>query len=807
MIGGVEMVFELKKGSFVVDELKNVSIRIGDVVEEEEEWALMGPTPMPSIADLRDWDFFLLKRYKPFYAPYCDMCCLCTMGKCDLTENKRGACGIDLAAQTGRIVSIAVTIGTACHTGHARHMLHDIEHVTGKKLDEIPVDLGPEIEEVAPLTQLITGIKPKTLADLEKALRYVEEQIVQVVDSIHTGQEGSYLDFESKALHLGMMDALGKEIADIAQICAFGFPKGESNQPLIELGTGVLDHSKAIVLVIGHHAPPALNIADYIEDNKLEDEVELAGICCTAHDMSRYYQKAKIAGSLGRQLKVVRAGLADVIVIDEQCIRADIMYHAGKLGIPVICTNEKAMHGLKDMTKEDPKDIVKYLLDGAPGVVVLDPLKIGEVAVTVARERRKQRGDKIEPRLSEEEFMEYAKACTQCGNCTYACPQGIRVGEAMEAAENGDRSKLEKEWDICIACGRCEQVCPKDIPIIDMYNYAAWNILVTQKGKVRRGRGPVRDSEIRNVGAPIVLGTIPGVVAIVGCSNYPNGTKDAYTIMDELASRNYIVVTTGCMAMDAGLYKDEEGLTVYEKYRDDFDGGCIANLGSCVSNAHIHGAAIKVARIFAMRNIRANFEEIADYILHRLGACGVAWGAYSQKAASIATGVNRLGVPVVVGPHGSKYRRAFLGQPYRDEDWQVYDIRRKEIVRIEPAPQDLLVAAETVEEAIPLIAKLCFRPNDTDRGRSIKLTHYIDLYQKYLGKMPDDWHFFVRTESDLPLAKREELLKILEDQHGWKIDWKKKKILEGPFRGYDAAFNPTGVKRIFEQGPLPLGGE
>ncbi|AGK61993.1 acetyl-CoA decarbonylase/synthase alpha subunit [Archaeoglobus sulfaticallidus PM70-1] len=800
------MAFELKEGIFVLDELKNVSIKIGKVVEEEEEkeWAPMGPTPMPGIATLRDWDFLLLKRYKPFYAPYCDMCCLCTMGKCDLTGNKRGACGIDLAAQTGRIVTIACAMGTACHTGHARHMLHDIEHMLGKKLDEIPVDLGPEIAEVAPLTELITGIKPKTLADLERALRYAEEQIVQVMDSVHTGQEGSYLDYESKALHLGMIDALGKEIADIAQICAFGFPKGESNQPYIEVGMGVLDRSKAVVLVIGHHAPPAIDIADYIDENNLGDEVDLGGICCTAHDVTRYYQKAKIVGSLGRQLKAIRAGIADVIVIDEQCIRADILYHTKKLGIPVICTNEKAMHALPDMTKADPKDIIKYLLDGNPGVVILDPLKVGEVAVEVARARRKMRGDGISPVLSDEEFANYVKSCTQCGNCTIACPQGIRIGDAMEAAENGDKSKLEHEWDICIACGRCEQVCPKNIPIIDVLNYAAWDRLINEKGKVRRSRGPVRDSEIRNVGAPIVLGTIPGIIAIVGCSNYPNGTKDAYTIMDEFASRNYIVVTTGCMAMDAGLYKDEDGLTVYEKYNDDFDGGCVANLGSCVANAHIHGAAIKVARIFAKRNIRANFEEIADYILNRLGACGVAWGAYSQKAASIATGVNRLGIPVVVGPHGSKYRRAFLGRPYNDEDWMVYDVRTGKQVRIEPAPQDLLVAAETVEEAIPLIAKLCFRPNDTDRGRSIKLTHYIDLSMKYLGRMPDDWHLYVRTESDLPLAKREELLKILEEEHGWKIDWDKKKIVEGPVRPYYAGFNPTIVERLFKEGFMTL---
>ena len=46
---------------------------------------------------------------------------------------------------------------------------------------------------------------------------------------------------------------------------------------------------------------------------------------------------------------------------------------------------------------------------------------------------------------------------------------------------------------------------------------------------------------------------------------------------------------------------------------------------------------------------------------------------------------------------------------------------------------------------------------------------------------------------------KEELLKILEDEHGWKIDWKRKKIVEGPLRSYDAGFNPTVVEHVYEK--------
>jgi len=202
-----------------------------------------------------------------------------------------------------------------------------------------------------------------------------------------------------------------------------------------------------------------------------------------------------------------------------------------------------------------------------------------------------------------------------------------------------------------------------------------------------------------------------------------------------------------------------------------FDAGGILNVGSCVSNPHIAGAAIKIASIFAKRDLRANYEEIADYVLNRVGAVGVAWGAMSQKAASIASGFWRLGVPVIVGPHGTKYRRMLLGQKDCEEDWYVYDARTGERVYVGPVPEHLFVATETKEEAMVIIAKLCMRPNDTTKGRAIKLTHYIDLHKRLYGVMLEDIHLFVRTIADIPVTMKDEIIKILE-----KKKWKEQTI-------------------------------
>jgi acetyl-CoA decarbonylase/synthase complex subunit alpha len=59
------------------------------------------------------------------------------------------------------------------------------------------------------------------------------------------------------------------------------------------------------------------------------------------------------------------------------------------------------------------------------------------------------------------------------------------------------------------------------------------------------------------------------------------------------------------------------------------------------------------------------------------------------------------------------------------------------------------------------------RPNDTSKGRAIKLTHYIDLHKRLYGVMPDDIHLFVRTFTDVPVTMKDEIMKILEEKK-WK---------------------------------------
>lgn len=741
---------------------QNLDIRVGKIVDED--WAEpMGPTPMPGITDLREWDHKLLTRYQPSYMPFCQTCCLCTFGKCDLTGDKRGACGLDMRGQSARIVLAAANIGCAAHLAHSRHL---VDHLIKEFGARHALKQGEGVEIEAPVSRLVTGIRPRTLEDAAGIIEYCESQLTHTLSAVATGQEGSWMDFESKVFHVGMIDQVGMEIADLAQISTLGFPQADPNAPLVEAGIAAMDTSKAVILCIGHNVVPAAAITDYAVERKVADKVDVCGICCTAWDLTRHNPKAKVVGPISWQLRFVRSGYADVIVVDEQCIRTDILRHAQKVGSPVIATCDKSCMGLPDRTQDSTDAIVEDLVSGRiPGAFISDHKKVGEVVVRVALAVKPKRANK-NSLPSKKKIQEMAAACRQCSECVRACPNDQPVMDAVIAAQEGNLEPLGEIYDECIGCARCESACPNDFELHSWMITAGKDRWTKESFKVRTGRGAIQDTEIRAVGQPIVFGEIPGVIAHVGCANFPDGGRAIHDMCEEFAKRRFIIVLSGCAAMTVGSIKDEEGKSIYERRPGTFDAGGVVNVGSCVANSHIAGAAIKIANIFAKRNLRGNYEEIADYILNRVGAVGISWGAMSQKAASIAAGFWRLGVPVIVGPHGTKYRRMLLGRADKPDDWMVYDARTGDRVQVGPAPEHLFYAVETKEECMVLTAKLCIRPNDTSKGRAIKLSHYIDLHKTHYGFFPDDVHLFIRRPADIPITLKDEILVHLKE-HKW----------------------------------------
>ncbi len=596
----------------------------------------------------------------------------------------------------------------------------------------------------------------------------MERGIIHGVSATHMGQEGSNLDFESKSLHIGMLDHVAMEVADIAQTIGFKFPTSVAETPLAALGWGSVDKSKPVVTCVGHNAAVATVMIDHLMKAGIYDQVEVTGICCTAIDNTRYSDKTKIIGPLSKQLFFLKTGIADLIITDEQCVRCDIPEVAKEMGSALIATSDKISYGLDDVTHKEVDEIIRMITEEGKQV---------SSAMWIRQEKWRQKSFPSWPKIERRRLSQrrrrknWPRSAKNARSVIGLVQIFSMISDAIADVKEGKFEKMTDLFARCIGCGKCEQECAKGVPIVTIMQAAAsWDTY-----NIRVGRGAIHDVEIRKVGAPIVLGTIPGIIAIVGCSNYPEEIEEIAEIAEEFAKRKYIVVLSGCAAMAAGMKKDAEGKTIYEKYKPDFDAGGILNVGSCVANAHITGAAMKVANIFAKLPLRANYEVIADYILNRVGAVGLAWGAYSQKAFAIGTGCNRLGIPVVLGPHSAKYRRLYLSRKEED-DWTVMDGRKKELFNTEePSPEHLSIAVESKERAMITLAKLCIRKNDTAQGRQIKLNHYISLYKKHMGSLPDDLQNFVRNDRDVPIVYKKEVVEYLKG-----VGWKPKPVLTLP---------------------------
>jgi CO dehydrogenase/acetyl-CoA synthase alpha subunit len=260
--------------------------------------------------------------------------------------------------------------------------------------------------------------------------------------------------------------------------------------------------------------------------------------------------------------------------------------------------------------------------------------------------------------------------------------------------------------------------------------------------------GAFPEDVIRNVGVPVVMGTIPGVVAVVGCSEFD--VKELGFVVENLAKRNYLILTTGCTALQlskVGVYNHEN----------------VILMGSPTAIAHIAGLALKVGAIFARLPLRGNGLAVLDYLLNRVGAVGLAWSKPDESLVSIAWGVLRSGIPIVVGRNLAVAGRLFLGDRNK---LYVIDNKTKEKV-FAPTPEHLLCLANDEGEALILISKLTMRPNDGNKCRNIKVGHYIELHKRFKGTLPDDLKDFIRCEEEIPPMRKTEILEFLKAR-GWK---------------------------------------
>jgi len=640
---------------------ENIDLVIGSVVIEEE-WEPTGPASRPSLPMLRAWDLFLLKRYEPMY----------------VVENK---------LQHAKTLLTLTVSGALAYLALAKRRLRAAYRRLG---EDAPIELGVAVE--APLTRLLIGIRPKVLTELEEPLRYAEEQIVEISAAIHSNQEASIEDLESKMFHIGTATLLLTEVAEIANLMLV--PKGIKVPEKLEFGKALIDFTKPVVLILGD-VPEVVDVVEYCERSGYIDKIEIVTGGCYALDTVRVGKYlVKVVGTLDDVRDVVGRGLVDVLIVGEQGAIPDIVEKAKEKGTVVITTTERAYLGLPDLTGVDTEKIVEAVKSGTVrGFAVLDAQKLAEVVPRVA----------------------------------------LVVYEARK------------------------EVKPKALEEVK-------EVFSREKYVMKPPLGPVPEPVIRDLGVPVVMGTIPGIIAVVGCSNYgPSSLEELGEILEELCKRNFLILTTGCTAIALSKYRTKEaGHGLYEDFPDQ-----TLVMGSPTAIAHIAGLALKVPQIFARMPLRSNAPALVDYLLNRVGAVGLAWSAPLERDAAIAWGVLRCGVPVVAGPALAPVGRLFLGDPTKPEKYVIYDKRTKKKVFVGPVPEHLLCLAKNKDEALILITKLVMRANDGHSARAIKACHYVDMYRKVHGTLPPDLPNYIRAEADIAITVKDEVMKFLQEK-GWK---------------------------------------
>ncbi len=735
--------------------------------------------PFAHANDIAEWDRILLDRYPPLYTNIQTKCSDCFQGPCDLSKGK-GVCGIDCDTYQAKLSLLTACKGLASFASDCRDLL---DHCIKKNGIDTKIKWGKALTYGFMNVHVLAGLNLDTLADANKVLSYIEAQLAEMLTSASQGHDCNVIDIESKTFHAGSLLLAAMDIAEVLKFSFFGFLwSGDQElldikdypEPYTQAGLGSVDTSKPVVVFIGNDFLPAYEAVQYIKKENLMDKIEVCGVGAAGHDLIRFYEPAKVLVTPVKLTKLLRLGMADVLVVSDSCVKVDILEEAAKTNTRVIATSFKQSFGLVERSFDPADDIVKDLVDGLDSVLVFDKVKAAEIAIKAVQQVKPKRKDSY--LLSLDQVKEQAAKCDGCDACFRACPNRIISSKVILPAKDGDTSLLAELCDSSLFCGKCEAACPQNIPIMDMILASSSEKIAEDNIRMRAGRGFISQLEIRDIA--ITAFSMPGMVNITGCGNYPGSDKDVAWLANEFVSTNFAVTVTGCAAVDAARHFDEKTKKfLFERFPALYNPRCIANIGGCSS----HGMAAaspnyKLGYVAYKCPYRGTFEMLADMMI-KGAAVLILWGPATDLMYTLATAHARAGIKVLVGPHGSNFKRYLMGNKYDRSKWWAlhgYEGYKKEI---EPLPEHLIFPIETKEEAFALTCKMCFGFQDLDTARINKFDLWLNSYRKWFGKtLPDDWHLFVKKDVDMPATKKAKLLRLLAEEHGFEVDKKRGRI-------------------------------
>jgi len=337
---------------------EKLEIFIGGGIEliSEEEAEKTKKFINPNATALRNLDADLFGKFKPKYYGFIQQCQLCAFGPCDLSRNRKGACGMRLNLQMSREALIISISGASSYLARAS----ELYKYAVKKYTYFEI-LNLKKEETA-IINLLCGYDPIMVGDLKKALRYGNEQIVHLISSTHMGQEASDFDYNSKALHAGMISLLALEIYEILR--KFLYEKEKKIYAKNEI--------KGNIVVIGEFVKTfsLLNLPVNIIRLGSDDVNYINSIVNYSYEILKY---------------------ADVIVIGEGNVKCDIIEMAKNVGIPVFATSSRNLAGLADISNLSVDEIFNKIKNKEIcGGFINSTEKLTEVILTFVEKNPKE---------------------------------------------------------------------------------------------------------------------------------------------------------------------------------------------------------------------------------------------------------------------------------------------------------------------------------------------------------------------------------------------------------------------------------
>lgn len=313
------------------------------------------------------------------------LCCRhCEMGPCRIDPfgdgPKAGICGADADTITARHLIRMIAGGAAAHSDHGRGVVHTLELASrdgesaygikdeeklktvaeiygittkDRSAKEIAADLAEEVKKEfgrqdGPIK--IAETAPKDRVELWQKLgimpRGIDREIVETLHRTHIGVDAEYHHVIKQGLRTCIGDGWGGSmVATELQDILFGTP----NPIQSTANFGVMDKEKVNIIVHGHE--PALS--DVLAEIAMSEEMDkkaiaagsaginVAGMCCTANEILMRHG-IPVAGSFLQQELAIMTGIADIMIVDIQCVMPALGNTAQCFHTELLTTSEKA---------------------------------------------------------------------------------------------------------------------------------------------------------------------------------------------------------------------------------------------------------------------------------------------------------------------------------------------------------------------------------------------------------------------------------------------------------------------------------